>query len=128
MEWKSIGIVYWVRYIHIELIDYGSSPCEYDSVDNNKLLEKIKLPKESNEGNHKCILLVYMYVIINLFFSDKNNIILSNHPNKEQISEFITSCTSTAEENLLPNLFDWKSDSLWTSESSFGVVRQRFQL
>lgn len=52
MEWKSIGIVYWVRYIHIELIDYGSSSCEYDSVDNNKLIEKIKLPKESNEGNH----------------------------------------------------------------------------
>lgn len=49
VEWKSINIVYWVRYIHVELIDYGTS-CEYDSIDNNKLIEKIKLPQEYNEG------------------------------------------------------------------------------
>lgn len=51
MEWKSIGIVYWVRYIHIELIDYGISSSECDSIDNNKIMEKNKLLKE-NEG--KC--------------------------------------------------------------------------
>lgn len=43
--------MYWVRYIHIELIDYGTSSCECDSVDNNKLIEKIKLPQEYSEGN-----------------------------------------------------------------------------
>lgn len=52
MDWKSIGIVYWVRYIHIELIDYGTSPCECDSIDNNKLNEKITLPQESNNGKY----------------------------------------------------------------------------
>lgn len=52
MEWKSIGIEYWVRYIHIELIDYGTSSYACDAVDNNKLIEKIKLPQELNEG--KC--------------------------------------------------------------------------
>lgn len=51
MEWKAINIVYWVRYIHIELIDYGTSS-ECDSIDNNKLIEKIKMPKESNEGSY----------------------------------------------------------------------------
>ncbi|XP_060835591.1 E3 ubiquitin-protein ligase HERC2 isoform X3 [Rhopalosiphum padi] len=101
VEWKSIGVAYWVRYIHIELIDFGTSPYECDFIDNNKLNEKTSLPQESND--------------------DKNTIILSNHPNKEQISEFITKCTSSAEENLLPNLFDWKSDSRWTSENPKGV-------
>lgn len=52
MEWKSIGIVYWVRYIHIELIDYGTSSYECVSKDNNKIVEKIKLSKESNEGQY----------------------------------------------------------------------------
>jgi len=52
VDWKSIGIVYWVRYIHIELIDYGTSSCECDSKDNNKLIETIKLPKESNDGKY----------------------------------------------------------------------------
>jgi len=52
VDWKSIGIVYWVRYIHIELIDYGTSLCECDSIDNNKLNEKINLPQESNDGKY----------------------------------------------------------------------------
>lgn len=55
MEWKSIGIVYWVRYIHIELIDYGTSNCECEFMDNNKFIEKIKLPKESNDGNYRSL-------------------------------------------------------------------------
>lgn len=59
------------------------------------------------------------------FFSDKNTKILSNHPNKEQISKFITKCTSSAEESLLINLFDWKSDSRWTSENPKGVVSNK---
>jgi len=49
--------------------------------------------------------------------------ILSNHPNKDTISEFITKCTSSAEENLLPNLFNWKSNGRWISESVKGIVR-----
>lgn len=94
MGWKSIGIIYWVRYIHIELIDYGTSCYETEiPIDNNKLIEK------------------------------NNVIILSNYPNNEQISEFVIKCTSTADEYLLPNLFDWKSDSSWISENSKGVVR-----
>lgn len=63
-----------------------------------------------------------MYSLI-FFPENKNAILLSNYPNKEQISEFITKCTSSAEENLLPNLFDWKSDSHWISENAKGVVR-----
>lgn len=54
MEWKSIGIEYWVRYIHIELIDYGTSSYACDTVDNNKL-EKIKLPQELNKSQYKYI-------------------------------------------------------------------------
>lgn len=52
MEWNSIGIVYWVRYIHIELIDYGTSIRECEFMDNNKFSEKTKLSKESNNGNY----------------------------------------------------------------------------
>uniref|UniRef100_A0A2H8TU70 HECT-type E3 ubiquitin transferase n=1 Tax=Melanaphis sacchari TaxID=742174 RepID=A0A2H8TU70_9HEMI len=100
VNWKSIGAC-WVRYIHIELIDYGTSLYEYDVIDNNKVIEITSLPQKSNY--------------------DKNTIILSNYPNREQISEFITKCTSSAEEKLLPNLFDWKSDSRWTSENPKGV-------
>lgn len=59
VEWKSIGIVYWVRYIHVELIDYGNSSTECDLMDNNKLIEKIKLPKDPNDGEYK-----YSYIYI----------------------------------------------------------------
>lgn len=61
MEWKSINLVYWVRYIHIELIDYGSSSCNCDSKDNNKLIEKIQL--ESNEGKY----FVQFTPLVNIF-------------------------------------------------------------
>jgi len=66
--------------------------------------------------------------IIDFLFSDKYTKyqILSNYPNKEQISKFITKCTSSAEESLLINLFDWKSDSRWTSENPKGVVRNKY--
>lgn len=59
VEWKSIGIVYWVRYIHVELIDYGTSSLECDLMDNNKLIEKMKLPKDTNEGMYE-----YFYTYI----------------------------------------------------------------
>lgn len=59
-------------------------------------------------------------------YLDKNAVLLSNHPNKEKISEFISKCTSTAEESQLSNLFDWKSNSCWTSENPNGVVRNQF--
>lgn len=62
---------------------------------------------------------IYEYI----FSLDKNTKTLSSHPSKEHISEFITKCTSTAEESLLPNLFDWNSDSCWTSENPKGIVR-----
>jgi len=66
--------------------------------------------------------------VYDFYFSDKNTILISNHPNKERISEFITKCTSSAEESLLTNLFDWKSDSRWTSENPKGVVRKKHLL
>jgi len=52
-----------------------------------------------------------------------NTIILSNHPIKEQMFEFITNCSSSAEENLLSNLYDFQSNSQWISENPKGVVR-----
>lgn len=70
----------------------------------------------------KCIY-EFIYLLVFIFSENKNAIMLSNYPNKEEISEFITKCTSSAEENLLVNLFDWKSDSHWISENSKGVVR-----
>lgn len=38
------------------------------------------------------------------------------------MSEFISKCTSTAIESVLPNLFDWNSDNYWTSEVANGNV------
>lgn len=55
--------------------------------------------------------------------SPGNTLTLSNHPNKDSISEFISKCTSSAEESLLPNLFDWKSNSCWISKSLKKFVR-----
>ncbi|XP_050428032.1 E3 ubiquitin-protein ligase HERC2 [Adelges cooleyi] len=100
VKWKTVGIVYWVRYIHIELIDYGMSSSDYASTDNNKLLEKLKLPKDCVEG--------------------KSIPMFSNHPNKDQISDFIAKCTTSADENMIPNLFDWKSNNKWISENPKG--------
>lgn len=52
MDWKSIGVAHWVRYIHIEIIDSGTLPNECDSVDNNKPNEKTNLPQGSNDGKY----------------------------------------------------------------------------
>lgn len=82
------------------------------------------MPNESNEGKYFNQFTPFVNIfILFYFFLDNNSIILSNHPNKEDISEFIIKCTSTAEENLLPNLFDWKSNSSWISEDPRGIVR-----
>lgn len=63
VEWKSIELPYWVQYIHIELIDYGTSSCECDSIDNNKLNEKVKLSKELNESKY-----INLFCILYLLF------------------------------------------------------------
>lgn len=83
------------------------------------------MSNESNEGKYfnQFTYLVNIFILFFLLFLDNSSIILSNHPNKEDISEFIIKCTSTAEENLLPNLFDWKSNSSWISEDPRGIVR-----
>ncbi|XP_050522470.1 E3 ubiquitin-protein ligase HERC2 [Daktulosphaira vitifoliae] len=101
VEWKTIGIVYWVRYIHIELIDFGTSSIDYTLIDNNKQIEKVKLSNDNIE--------------------EKNVQTFSNYPNKEEISKFIANYSSSAEENILSHLFDWKSDNNWISENPKGI-------
>lgn len=52
MEWKSSDVDLWVRYIHIELIDYGTSCVETDSIFNNKFIDKIKMANDFIAGKN----------------------------------------------------------------------------
>lgn len=72
-------------------------------------------------------LLIYLfnYYLIKFFSLDRNTI-LSNYPEKEQMSEFMLKCTSTAVESVLPNLFDWKLDNYWISEVANGNVNLKY--